>query len=97
MIRTDQDGIIPGCDRIQPVILNSIDVTSEINSYFRDVTVSDITGIYHDVTQEMVEESAEVTVNTLCEPLTLPAMNPWGVIMCFTGLFWALKRSMCRN
>lgn len=88
MIRTRSDGVIPGCDLIEPISLIETDITSEIGVYTRNVTVSSMTPTVTDVTASIVMQAMDLTETVHCNGILVPALSGAGllVLLILTGI-----------
>lgn len=94
LIRTRADGVVPGCDRVEPVVLTSTDVTSDLYVYTRTVTAGSITPTVTDVTASMVMQTMDLTEIVHCNGIDVPALSGVGVfiLLILTGLLIRTNR-----
>lgn len=81
LIRTRSDGVIPGCNLIEPVSLIETDITSEISVYTWNVTVSSMTPTVTDVTASMVMQEMDLTQTVHCNGILVPALSGAGLLL----------------
>jgi len=79
-IRLESDGTIPECPYVQSVPLDSVDITAELNSYTRDVTVITDLPVVADITSSIVTYSTNLTEYSLCDGIEVPSLSVTGII-----------------